>query len=46
MDVVRAKNIIGVNKKAGNSDPYVEVALENIGGREIKNEKFYTKVMT
>ena len=46
VDVVRAKSIIGVNKKAGNSDPYVEVALENIGGREIKNEKFFTKVIT
>ena len=46
VDVVRAKNIVGINKRAGNSDPYIIGVLENVAGREIKAEKFQTKTVT
>ena len=45
VDVCRAKNIVGVNKRAGNSDVYSVACLEGIGGREIKKEKFKTKTI-
>jgi Ca2+-dependent lipid-binding protein len=45
VDIVRAKNIIGVNKKGGTSDPYIVAWLQNIAGREIKKEKFQTKTV-
>lgn len=46
VDIVRAKNIIGVNKKNGTSDPYIVAWLQNVAGREIKRERFQTKTVS
>ena len=41
VEVVRAENILALNKTS--SDPYLTIALADIGGREIKTESFRTK---
>ncbi len=41
VEVIRATNVLALNKTS--SDPYLSVALADIGGREIKSESFKTK---
>lgn len=41
VDVIKADNILALNKTS--SDPYIAIALADIGGREIKSESFKTK---
>ncbi len=42
MEVIEARNLLAQNKN-GTSDPYATVALNDLGGREMKNESFKTK---
>jgi Ca2+-dependent lipid-binding protein len=41
VEVVKAENILALAKTT--SDPYLTIALADIGGREIKTESFKTK---
>lgn len=41
VDVIKADNVLALNKTS--SDPYIAIALADIGGREIKSESFKTK---
>lgn len=41
VEVIKADNVLACNKTV--SDPYLTVALADIGGREIKTESFRTK---
>ncbi len=41
VEVIKAENILALAKTT--SDPYLTIALADIGGREIKTESFKTK---
>lgn len=44
VEVIRAKNISGYNKKTGTSDAYCVVTLTGLSGRQIPAEKFSTPI--
>ncbi len=43
VEVVEARNVIAC-EKSGTSDPFIQLSLFDIAGREIKNEKYETTV--
>jgi Ca2+-dependent lipid-binding protein len=42
VELVEAREIMAINKN-NTSDPYATLALQDLGGREIKTESFHTK---